>query len=85
MAKNKEFKIRISNPHEVVWEGKVVALTSENTQGKFDVLAEHANFITIIKDKPIRLLFVDGTTKDYSFPRAVIYNRNNQVFVHTQI
>jgi len=83
--KSEEFKIRISNPHEVVWEGTATALSSENSQGKFDVLSQHANFITIIKEKPITLRFADGTTKEYKFPRAVIYNRNNQVFVHTQI
>lgn len=83
--KSEEFKIRISNPGEVVWEGNVTALSSENSQGKFDVLSQHANFITIIKDKPITLRFCDGSTKDYNFPRAVIYNRNNQVFIHTQI
>jgi len=85
MAKNDEFKIRISNPHEVVWEGTAVSLTSENSQGVFDVLSQHANFITIIKNKPIVLRFMDGTTKQYDFQRAVIYNRNNQIFVHTQI
>ena len=86
MAKKpEEFKIRISNPHEVVWEGTAVALSSENAQGKFDVLSQHANFITIIKGKPITLHFADGSSKDYKFSRAVIYNRNNQVFVHTQI
>ena len=58
--KSEEFKIRISNPHEVVWEGTATALSSENSQGKFDVLSQHANFITIIKEKPITLADLIG-------------------------
>lgn len=37
--------------HEgIVFDGQVFAITSTNTNGKFDVLPYHSNFISIIKE-----------------------------------
>lgn len=36
-----------------LFEGKVGAITSFNEKGEFDILAFHANFISLIKDRLI--------------------------------
>jgi F0F1-type ATP synthase epsilon subunit len=43
----------IRNKDKVLYSGPVFALTSVNDKGTFDILAEHENFISLIKDKVI--------------------------------
>ncbi len=42
--------VRIKSPEKVLFEGNADAVSSINENGKFDVLAQHANFISIIRD-----------------------------------
>ena len=41
----------IRNKDKVIFSGQVYAITTINDKGPFDVLAEHENFISLIKDK----------------------------------
>lgn len=43
------FKLVIRNRQDIVFEGDVNSITSVNGRGKFDVLAQHANFISLIE------------------------------------
>ncbi len=43
-------RVRARSREEVTFEGEALALTSVNDKGKFDVLPNHANFISLIKD-----------------------------------
>lgn len=43
-------RVRAQSREAVTFEGDAVAITSVNDKGKFDVLPNHANFISIIKD-----------------------------------
>lgn len=48
MAK-KDFDLVVKTRDEVLFRGTASSLSSKNKKGKFDVLAEHANFITLIE------------------------------------
>lgn len=74
-------KIKITSPEEVIWEGKAEALSSKNSQGPFDILPGHANFITLIKNETI---VVRKKAKDikFKFERSVLFNRNNEVIIY---
>ena len=74
--------IRITSPDKVIWEGKGQSLSSFNIDGPFDILPQHANFITIIEDKPIKIITPDGTVEQ-RFPHSVMYVHSNQVTVYT--
>ena len=76
--------VRINSPEKLIWEGKAEAISSENFQGKFDILPQHANFITMIENKPIKIT-TPTEVFDYNFPNAVIYIHNNLVMVYTNI
>lgn len=41
--------VSIRNRSKILFEGKVQSLTSYNEVGEFDILPQHANFITLIK------------------------------------
>lgn len=47
------FSLVVRDRENVVYEGRVASLTSINEDGQFDVLPNHANFISIITDRLI--------------------------------
>lgn len=83
-TKNNILKVRISSPDETMWEGEAYSLSSVNSQGPFDILPFHTNFITIVENQPIK---VHTPTKweEFTFTNAIIYNRRNEVYIYTNI
>ncbi len=43
----------VRNKDKVLYSGQVAAVTSINDKGIFDILPQHANFISLIKEKVI--------------------------------
>jgi len=79
------FHLRISAATKVIWEGDVTSVSSENTNGKFDILAMHSNFITLVQDHPILVEQKDGAKIEYSFKESVILVTNNNVKIFANI
>ena len=79
--------VKIISPKETIFDGEAFAVSSENSIGPFDILAEHANFITIIEGQPIvvRLPEKNKEPLTFNFPLAIIYNINNKVSIYTDI
>lgn len=48
--KNVRLHVKIQSPEKVLFDDNVVAISSVNDVGPFDVLEMHANFITLIRD-----------------------------------
>ncbi len=78
-------KVRILSPKKLIFEGEVKALSSANSAGKFDILAEHANFITLVKNTPISVLQQSNEQLNFTFNLAIILAINNQVTVYADI
>jgi len=70
----------IRNRQGLVFEGELKSVTSFNKLGKFDVLALHANFITLIKDR-IVLGKKDGKLMEIPFQTGVMMVEENKVEV----
>lgn len=70
--------VTINSPEKVIWHGRAESLSSENSQGPFDILELHANFITIIDNKPI-IVRLGKRERVFRFQRCVIYSRNDYV------
>ena len=47
--KNHYFNLLVRSREGVVFQGQVESISSINDKGKFDVLATHANFISLIQ------------------------------------
>src|SRR3990172_5363003 len=80
-----KFHLTVSSREGVVYEANVTAITSYNETGKFDILAQHANFISLItkgieikEDEKVR-------EKTISFDNALIRVRENSVEVYIAI
>lgn len=81
---NNPLQVKVMTPKETLFEGKALAVSSKNSGGKFDILAYHANFITIIENVPIEVLKEDRQKLTFKFSQAIIYNTKNQVTVYAE-
>ena len=77
--------VRISHAKGVVWEGEARSVSSENSDGPFDILPMHANFITLIRSKPISIVDAEGKEKRFTYDNAVIHVQDNKVNIYTKI
>lgn len=76
--------VRVNSPDRVLWEGTAVSVSSKNSQGPFDILPFHANFVSIIENEKIKI-DTGSEIKEYTFPHSVIYVHSNHVYVYTNI
>lgn len=78
-------KVTIKSPSQDIFTGEIESLSSQNSTGKFDVLPGHANFLTVIENKPITIRQKETGKQEFNFPLAIISVTNNQVIVYTDI
>lgn len=50
MTKPPPISVTIKEPEKTVFDGYATSVTSVSNRGKFDVLAYHANFISLIQE-----------------------------------
>jgi F0F1-type ATP synthase epsilon subunit len=77
-------KVRVNSPEKIIWEGEAEWVSSQNSQGPFDILPMHANFVSIIENQPIRMKTAQKV-EEYKFDHSVIYAHDNQVYIYTNI
>lgn len=78
------FHLMVRSREGLLYEGEVLALTSENSQGKFDILAEHTNFITLIKSF-LKIKELTGQVKDIPIDNGLLRTYQNKVEVYLGI
>lgn len=81
---NQLITVKVNSPERVIWEGPAKWVSSINSDGPFDILPFHANFITIIENKPIRVKTQDQII-EYVFPYSIVYAHNNLVNIYTNL
>jgi|SRR3989338_351674 len=79
---NTSLTVSINNPDETIWEGAAQSVSSENSSGPFDILPQHANFLTIVENKPLIVRTVMHK-EIFNFPTCVIYTHDNYVSIYT--
>lgn len=74
-----QLKVAVMTPVQVLYTGEAESVSSVNAKGPFDVLDEHANFITIITQR----LVIHGKEGDWQIPvsEGVMQVRENKVRV----
>ena len=81
----KSLQVSISSADELIWEGEAQSVSSENQEGKFDILPGHANFITMIAGKPITIRIDARDEEKYTYKNAVIYALEDRVKIYVNI
>src|SRR3989344_6464851 len=76
------FHLKVASREGTIYEGQVRSISSFNEKGEFDVLASHANFISLVKKRlTIRETENEDSKKDIAFDNALIRVRENLVEV----
>jgi len=71
-----KFFLKIYSREGIIFQGYVLSVTSFNKVGEFDVLAKHANFISLIKDGVI-IRDLQKNEKKFSFESALLRVKEN--------
>jgi len=79
-----QFNVVVQGKNGMLAQSKVSAITSQNEVGTFDVLPNHANFISLIKNYLI-LHLPQNTQKEFKFTQGVIEVKNNTVNVFIDV
>lgn len=82
---NKVLPVVIMSPDELLWQGEAESITSENSTGPFDILPHHANFITMIKKKPIVVILKNKEQKKFEYKNAVLSVNDDKVAIYSDI
>ena len=85
MANKKTIHFRIVSPKKVLFENDALSVSSRNSKGNFDILPEHANFITIVENTPLTIRLGNGQTIKFDLPFGVIYNVNGEINIYTDL
>lgn len=75
--------VRIISSREDVFSGSALSVSSVNSAGKFDILAQHAKFITLVEKNPIVIRLPDKQEKVFKFDLCIIHAHNDQVDIYT--
>lgn len=78
------FHLLVRSREGVIFEGDVDSITSFNEEGKFDVLAQHANFISLIQ-KALTIRESGGKVTEIPVDNALLRSRENKVEVYLGI
>jgi len=79
-----QLEVVVNSPDRLIWEGKAYSVSSENSTGPFDVLPEHANFVTMIEKKPITIR--TGLKEEvFQYDNAVLSVKDNVLTVYAEI
>ena len=82
MEKEENFILKVVSREGVLFEGEVSSITSNNEKGVFDVLGQHANFISLIS-KGLIIRDLEDNEREIKFDNALlkVYKNNVEVYV----
>lgn len=82
--KNLNLNVKIHTPSGILFSGEALSVSSANSVGAFDILPEHANFITIVENQPT-IIRDNKQGHTFNFSLAIIHTLNNNVDIYTDI
>lgn len=83
MSDQKQLAIAVTvrSREKIVFEGEAIAFTSVNQKGIFDVLPQHENFISIVRDVVV-IHQEEGKREEFKVERGVMKVKENKVHVY---
>jgi F0F1-type ATP synthase epsilon subunit len=79
-----EFKLLIRDKQRVLFQGNASAVSTKNANGLLDILPEHINFISLVKDF-IHVMKIDGTKSEFAIDMGIVKVYQNEVHVYLGI
>ncbi len=81
---NSLLHITLTSREGVIFNADASSITSYNIKGRFDVLAEHANFISLIQ-KGATIIDAEGRVHEFNFTNALMKVYHNSVKVYVDL
>ena len=78
---DKSFLVDIVSPSKQVFSGKVVSLTAPGTEGNFQILYNHADFLTSLTYGEIKLVINDNNVIHYATSGGFLEVKDNKVII----
>ena len=81
---NSQLQVTLRSKEKVLYNGVANTISSENERGPFDILPEHANFISLIHN----YIIVDHglvTEQSFQLEKGVMYVVSNKIDVYIGI
>lgn len=79
------FHLNVKSPTKLIFSGPVLSVSSVNSSGPFDVLAHHANFISLVENQPITIRKADGSKLILNLTLAIFHVQSGTVNIYTEI
>jgi len=77
-SNNQKIHVLVRYRNRIVFDQDIKAISSTNASGRFDILPQHANFISLIQNALI-LHKLDGTSEIFNITNGVIKTKDNVV------
>ena len=78
------FTVNISAPDKIVFSGEAVQLDAVNSAGPFSIWADHARFLTVLANEPVRIVAPDTKETTFTFTNAVLFFKDDTAHIYTQ-
>ncbi len=82
---NPTLHVRIISPQQLILDTQAQSVSSKNLDGPFDILPQHANFISMIENSPIVVRMANQKPLVFKFPLAIVLVTSNIVNIYTYI
>ena len=86
--KEREFiKVTLTSPDAIVWKGHALTVTSENSEGLFDLYPDHARFMTLLENVDLVIRPEDGEELTFHIEKAVLIFQDGtlKIYLHKHI
>ena len=77
-------QVKVMTPDRFLYYGQALSVSSINSEVVFSILPQHANFITIVENQPIKIEKPDHQILMYKFSEAIILNDKNQISIYAE-
>lgn len=74
----------IMSPVAKVWETEATVISAENSEGVFDILPDHARFMSLISATPVTIEQPDAPAQTFTFDNAVLFFEDNKAIIYVQ-
>lgn len=81
---NEELNVVVRSRSKTYFQGKAKVVSSNNDTGVFDVLPEHANFITLV-DKFVVVTLARGDEQKFDIDKGVMRVLENKVDIYLTV
>jgi F-type H+-transporting ATPase subunit epsilon len=81
----KTLHVQVLSPHGLIWEGEARSVSSTNSQGPFDLLPQHAHFISLIERQPITAVTTEGEVQVFTYQSAVVRLYDDIITIYADI